>query len=550
MQHATVLRGPRAVRAGQRLSARSSVANAACLTSRPSRKAAFTQRAALVRASALPPAVSVTATLEASTVPAQQGEQSSGKYNWRENWYPVAFVKDIDDSMPLPFTLMGEPIVFWKDLKGEWNCVLDRCPHRLVPLSEGRIDEDGRLECGYHGWAFNGTGACENIPQEREPARTQATASPRACATAYTIQVAQGMLFVLPIDKKKLPATLPELPLLPEIDEPGWVVMDIQRDLPYDYSTLLENVMDVSHVPFTHHLTVGNRKNAAPVDLELGDGGVHAGGFSGLWQEGPRRGALGSQTTKFVAPTLMAHTLTAKTFGTTMTVVYATPISPGKCRLLARFPFKFSSPVPTFVIKNTPRWYNHQGQNGVLEDDQIFLHIQERVVEAEMAQGKAYAQACYMPTAADVYVNAFHKWLSMVGGGPAWAPGTSARLPPPIQTREALLDRYNSHTRHCKACSAALVNTQKLRGVAFAVGMAMALLAAGSLAVAVATGGSAASLAASAAGLLKMAAGGLVGAVVAAAAWLKLTDIEQKFLVGPAIPPRNRVSRKKAVAAK
>lgn len=64
--------------------------------------------------------------------------------------------------------------------------------------------------------------------------------------------------------------------------------MDVCRDLPYDYATLLENVMDVSHVPFTHHLTVGNRKNAAPVDLELGENGVQLNGFTGLWQEACR----------------------------------------------------------------------------------------------------------------------------------------------------------------------------------------------------------------------------------------------------------------------
>lgn len=165
--------------------------------------------------------------------------------------------------------------------------------------------------------------------------------------------------------------------------------------------------------------------------------------------------------------------------------MYATPTLPGRCRLLARFPFKFSSvrfskqqlpahlsahrcnhasrtvlttapnplsfsnnrtqnrtqPIPMFVIKNTPKWVNHQGQNRVLEDDQIFLHIQarnssvsptrhhssgpppenhlicplssdaqERVLEQEMAEGKSLAQACYLPTPADVYVSAFRKW--------------------------------------------------------------------------------------------------------------------------------------------
>ncbi|KAJ0703203.1 putative pheophorbide a oxygenase [Helianthus annuus] len=41
----------------------------------------------------------------------------------------------------------------------------DRCPHRLAPLSEGRIDQWGRLQCVYHGWCFGGSGDCKFIPQ-------------------------------------------------------------------------------------------------------------------------------------------------------------------------------------------------------------------------------------------------------------------------------------------------------------------------------------------------------------------------------------------------
>jgi len=61
-----------------------------------------------------------------------------------------------------------------------------------------------------------------------------------------------------------------------------------------------------------------------------------------------------------------------------LTVVYATPICKGECRLFARFPFKFLAKLPGFFIKLRPGWYYHLGQNGVLEDDQIFLHYQER----------------------------------------------------------------------------------------------------------------------------------------------------------------------------
>ena len=46
-----------------------------------------------------------------------------------------------------------------------------------------------------------------------------------------------------------------------------------------DYGTLLENVMDVSHVPFTHHNSVGKRENATPVVLEM-EGKLKPGGFT------------------------------------------------------------------------------------------------------------------------------------------------------------------------------------------------------------------------------------------------------------------------------
>ncbi|MFS8019090.1 putative pheophorbide a oxygenase [Helianthus anomalus] len=39
------------------------------------------------------------------------------------------------------------------------------CPHRLAPLSQGRIDQWGRLQCVYHGWCFSGSGECKLIPQ-------------------------------------------------------------------------------------------------------------------------------------------------------------------------------------------------------------------------------------------------------------------------------------------------------------------------------------------------------------------------------------------------
>lgn len=76
--------------------------------------------------------------------------------------------------------------VIWCDKRGEWHAFHDACPHRLVPLSDGRITPSGELECPYHGWRFEGGGRCTTMPQGGDPS------APRSCATAYQCIVKQG----------------------------------------------------------------------------------------------------------------------------------------------------------------------------------------------------------------------------------------------------------------------------------------------------------------------------------------------------------------------
>ena len=312
----------------------------------------------------------------------------------------------------------------------------------------------------------------------------------------------------------------------------------LAQDLPYDYSTLLENVLDVSHVPYTHHLTVSNRANGGPVELSVLEPGVTSSGFSGMWLEGPRQGKLGSQSTKFVAPGLMYHSLEAKGLGTTLTVVFATPVAPGRSRLLARFPFRFNAAPPRFIIKNTPRWIQHQGQNGVLEDDVVFLAQQEAFVAAAEAQGQTYAQACFMPLRQDAYVLAFRQWLTrFTQGGSPWQPGALLAAHSTSPTRDQLLDRYWSHTFNCTSCSAALKNTRTASIVAAITGVAAALALTACLAARLILPAAA----------LPVSPLALLAAVAACAfAWVKLQAIEKGFLVGPSIPKRNLITSKKA----
>jgi len=385
------------------------------------------------------------------------------RFDVKEAWYPVHYVEDLDPQRPTRFTLLGQDVVIWWDPQGQqWRVFADRCPHRLVPLSEGRINPAGQLECPYHGWAFAGSGECQHIPQQPEDGR--AHTAQRACAQSFPTAVAQGLLFVYPGTAQHAPQV--PLPLVDPLEEDpdGWLLLSTFRDVPYDALTLLENVLDVSHIPFTPHETVGKRDNAAPMAVEMIETGKQ--GFRAVWPEGPRRGTLGSQYTRFVAPALMYQDLTSEKTGRVMTVVYATPMEKGRCRLFARFPFKFSSPIPTFFIGLMPRWWTHLGNNRVLEDDQIFLHLQERAL-AQQSE-RPYAQRCYLPTDADRYVLEYRRWVDQFEADPF----PDQPFPPALDT-PALLDRYQSHVQHCGSCRRAYQRIQALQrtcGLISAVG--------------------------------------------------------------------------------
>ena len=435
---------------------------------------------------------------------------------WRDCWYPVAYLRDLDPGRPSAFTLLEQDLVlWWEAASGRWRAFPDVCPHRLVPLSEGRINGDGQLECPYHGWCFDGEGRCRSIPQADPGSRlSERRSSCRSFATAE----GQGLLFVFTGDPQRAPTVpLPTVPALEEQADGPWLLEDTFRDLPMDALTLLENVLDVSHVNYTHHNTVGRRENAAPVQAELRSAGPE--GFTVVWPEGPRRGSLGSQHTTFAAPALMWHDLTAPSVGRILTIVYATPIRRGECRLFARFPFQFRSPWPRRLLGLRPRWLQHLSNHTVLEDDQIFLHLQERELERR-GRSAAVAQAFHLATGADLYVQALHDWVHRYGGDPF----PSTPLPPRLD-RPALMERDQAHTRHCAACSGAQRAIRRWRPlVATLPWLALLMIAVWPTPLAL--------------GL------GVGGAALAAALLRQLGIWERALRIGDDQPPRNRPGRR------
>src|SRR4051794_26003322 len=83
----------------------------------------------------------------------------------RNYWYPVLQSEELPTGRPVGFKVLGENFAAWRDAKGRPNVVYDRCPHRSIKLSIGRV-LDGNLQCVLHGLRFDGKGKCVLIPWE------------------------------------------------------------------------------------------------------------------------------------------------------------------------------------------------------------------------------------------------------------------------------------------------------------------------------------------------------------------------------------------------
>ncbi|XP_051134472.1 pheophorbide a oxygenase, chloroplastic [Andrographis paniculata] len=389
---------------------------------------------------------------------------SDEKFSWRDHWYPVSLVEDLDPRYPTPFQLLNRDLVLWFDKNAsEWVAFDDQCPHRLAPLSEGRLDENGHLQCSYHGWSFDGCGSCTRIPQAAsEGPEARAVKSPRACAKRFPAMVSQGLLFVWPDENgwERAQATKP--PRLPEdFDKPEFSSVTIQRDLYYGYDTLMENVSDPSHIDFAHHKVTGRRERAKPLPFKMESSGHW--GFAGANEGNPKISA------EFVAPCYYMNKIEIDTklpfVGDQKWVIWICsfniPMAPGKTRSIvcsARNFFQFTMPGPAWwqVI---PRWHEHWTSNKVYDGDMIVLQGQEKIFLSQSQDGsgdinKDYTKITFTPTQADRFVLAFRNWLRRHGNSqPEWFGNTGQQpLPSTVLSKRQMLDRYEQHTLKCSSC--------------------------------------------------------------------------------------------------
>jgi len=165
-----------------------------------------------------------------------------------DHWYVLATSEELPaKGPPLARMLYGTPIVLYRDATGVASAMLDRCPHRNVPLSLGRVTDQGHLECGYHGWRFDRTGACLQVPSLCEASRE--TDAPARRATVFPTLERDGFVWVY----GRAGGTAHELPFaFPHLDAPGYTHVYQVTEAEGTLLATAENALDVPHTAFLH----------------------------------------------------------------------------------------------------------------------------------------------------------------------------------------------------------------------------------------------------------------------------------------------------------
>ena len=163
-------------------------------------------------------------------------------------WYVAASTPEIGRK-PFRRIIMYEPVVMYRTEDGTPVALEDRCPHRRLPLSMGKLVSDDVLQCHYHGLRFDRTGACVRVPgQDMIPANAR--------VKSYPLVERYKWLWIWMGDAGAGRSR----------DDPGLSLVrrsELGRAAglsprPVQLAVVNDNLLDLTHLAFVHETTIGN----------------------------------------------------------------------------------------------------------------------------------------------------------------------------------------------------------------------------------------------------------------------------------------------------
>jgi phthalate 4,5-dioxygenase len=164
---------------------------------------------------------------------------------FRSYWLPALLASELpeNDGPPVRITLLGERLIAFRDSEGRYGLIDEFCAHRRVSLWFARNEECG-LRCPYHGWKYDVTGQCVDIPSEP----TNAGFARKVKLTAYPVVARGGVLWAYmgPADRQ------PPLPEWEFATVPASQSFTSKRIQECNWLQAMEGGIDSSHVSFLH----------------------------------------------------------------------------------------------------------------------------------------------------------------------------------------------------------------------------------------------------------------------------------------------------------
>jgi phthalate 4,5-dioxygenase len=168
---------------------------------------------------------------------------------FRQFWLPLTLSEQLleRDGDPVRLRLLGEDLVVFRDSNGQIGAVGAFCPHRRAPLFFGRNEECG-LRCVYHGWKFDTTGACVDMPSEPP----ESDFKDKVRLNAYQVRELGDTVWVY-----MGPDTAPDLPQMEWATVPTSHRRVAMWMVECNWLQVLEGNVDTAHVSFLHSATDG-----------------------------------------------------------------------------------------------------------------------------------------------------------------------------------------------------------------------------------------------------------------------------------------------------
>jgi nitrite reductase/ring-hydroxylating ferredoxin subunit len=236
-----------------------------------------------------------------------------------KHWFPILRSSELGTS-PIRVKRFGDILAVWRDSAGHPNVVQDRCPHRGASLSLGKI-QGVALSCPYHGWTFDRTGVCVDIPfGDGQDDKRRATMR-RSALKAYPAEDRAGYIWVFygPQDDVTPLSVVPY-----ELEDPRWSLFQQEYVWETNWLNILDNILDPIHALFVHVgvATQLNRAKLSQLEVEDFDEGFR------LSKRGMLQGKMAEETpAEFRLPSLFRIDLADGTpHGVMRVIMLPTPI--------------------------------------------------------------------------------------------------------------------------------------------------------------------------------------------------------------------------------